>query len=1332
MKIASFKFLVPHRAATGGGRRGERGVALVITLILLSVTLVMAVAFLALSRREREANATTTDATQARLAAESALAAAESQIVANIYATNAASYNFGLMVSTNFINTNGFNVAGAGNPLDVSYVDTNGVPLAGTTLAQNIANLQILPRAPVFIPTNGLGNDDFRFYLDLNRNGLYDPNGFVATYTNFNGAPVYAGNAVEVGDPEWVGVLERPDQMHSPVNRFVSRYAFFAMPVGNSLDINAIHNQARSQALSSGNDGYMRDQGVGSWELNLAAFFADLNTNVWSVTPLPNNLYYSYGGNSGAANFGIAFNDALSVLSYRYNNNYTTLSNAASLFGLNASPFIGDGIDLYDNFAVLNNTLLNEPWVGADNVNHFFSLPDDLFDTSKLPASFVNRLTSAGTNADTYSRYSFYRMLAQLGTDSSAESGKLNLNYMNVDPNTGNIIPGAETNLVRWPNGLTFFTNAADRMLKTYTTNWFQRNPSNYLASYYGLVFTNKINPDGYGLTNIPYYGMTNQVPGFGLTNIPVYLNGQFIYSPAINRILQLAANIYDASTNATYPQPAFFPSVYRPLLRFTATAYETNVFIYGYQQVGNTSLQMLTSSIPVDISARLTQAQPYNYTYTNENYYGIPWILGAKKYLPGFNQISMFNQVQVTRKLQFTRDSVTSKIGSGVFTTNQCYVIGISNDIAASFWNSYQSNYPGTVTVFAQDTISMALKNSQNGVTYGAAPMAFQSQRTLSPWPGSAWLQNPQGNNNVLLRTPSASSFVPFEWPYNFVFPASFLPSSGTFATGTNVFDTGATVVQLPQLQLSTTNWFYSVVLDSSGYIVDYVQLATPRDSTNLNTALADVYPPGNGDNNNADYNLWVTNATLGGILGINQQINISSGTLPVPTAFWNPSPIFPAGAIQDQRTYFAAFFTGDPTNQELIVQAPYTPTRTLFCPYLYQPNDPLVHYLASDLNGTPGDTALWGSSKSFVNGRWAKNDGQPQALPTTPVGVLSSRYQPWGIMNQMTTFAPPITNGFDLSFKDPLVWGPDYWDFPTNLYPTVGWLGRVHRGTPWQTVYFKASDVLSETMAFINGGSQSAANIGTNLWALWTGDYDAFDAANVAPTQDRLLFDIFTTGVNDNATHGKLSVNQTGFAAWSALFSGMVALTNTTMGLSINPPITNAITTAPWVISPAGVEGQNSALWQVYTNVSAYRSYFPQGVFAHMGDVLSAPGLTEQSPFLNTNFSALKKYPQTQYGISDELYEWLPQQAMSLLKVSDTPRYVIYCYGQALRPAANGTYNAGAGPLFNLVTNYQVVAETGVRAVVQVHPQVTATATGFVTNYTTTVESSNLLPPH
>src|ERR1700679_3444017 len=86
----------------------RRGIALVITLVMLSVTLVMAIAFLALARRERSSVSTTTDTTTAKLAADSALAAAQSQILANVFSGSSNTYNFGLLVSTNYIYTNGF------------------------------------------------------------------------------------------------------------------------------------------------------------------------------------------------------------------------------------------------------------------------------------------------------------------------------------------------------------------------------------------------------------------------------------------------------------------------------------------------------------------------------------------------------------------------------------------------------------------------------------------------------------------------------------------------------------------------------------------------------------------------------------------------------------------------------------------------------------------------------------------------------------------------------------------------------------------------------------------------------------------------------------------------------------------------------------------------------------------------------------------------------------------------------------------------------------------------------------------------------------------------
>src|SRR5215469_6421479 len=84
-------------------RRGERGIALVITLIMLAVITFMAIAFLVLSRGERSSTATATDQTIAKLAANNALERAQVELVTPMIASG----NFasgGLMVSTNFIN----------------------------------------------------------------------------------------------------------------------------------------------------------------------------------------------------------------------------------------------------------------------------------------------------------------------------------------------------------------------------------------------------------------------------------------------------------------------------------------------------------------------------------------------------------------------------------------------------------------------------------------------------------------------------------------------------------------------------------------------------------------------------------------------------------------------------------------------------------------------------------------------------------------------------------------------------------------------------------------------------------------------------------------------------------------------------------------------------------------------------------------------------------------------------------------------------------------------------------------------------------------------------
>jgi len=1359
------------QSSEAAAKLGQQGIALVITLVMLSVTLVMALAFLALAHRERSSVSTATDTTNAKLAADSGLAAAQAQIIANVLAADNEAFNYGLLISTNYSNPFGFDPKSS-NPTNVNYnyyITTGLGPLSQADFEKNVANLEYFPRVPVFVQTNPGSPLDFRFYLDLNRNGQFDDSGDnlpnIVSDGTTNGFGIH-----QLGDPQWIGILARPDTTHSANNQFLARFAFIALPVGNGLDLNAIHSQPYTQNepvdssyLNYANSAYIRNEGVGSWEINLAAFLADLNTNQWDVPGGGNEYQYN---EPGFANKGAAFDDALSILSYRYNHTLNSLYPFTSLFGYGGNLLQGQPFDLNPTGPLLAGPLTayyaNLPgnlWAGSDNTNRFNDLPSELFNPLDSSPNFTNRLIKAGTqntaaNPSTYDRYTFYRMLAQLSTDSDPDDGKMNLNFRNIT--NGVVVPNLETNCFVW-SPIEFFTNAADRMLRLYTTNWFESSPSNYLVSYYNIATnyyhlnangdTVTNDPIGFGLRNAsfsPYLGWTNIVPGFGITNIPVFVNGRFVYSPAVNRVLQLAANLYDASTTN------FYPSVFRPLFEHDNLG---NVFVVGFTNLsnGNNTVSGLFDgqlSTPFDPLAITNYGAAGQILITNTssgtvpiNVYGVPWIIGAKKGFPAFNKFGMQTIVQATRKMQIQRSSIPTDIHSTTFRTNQLIAFSIHNFLNADCWNSYSNAYSHPVNIIANDTISMVVTNN-----VGALPNYFYnylitSNTYINPWPG--YSNNP--SFTALSFTNPLSAVVTLLSNSDFYFGSSppgitgFYPDSLRYGWESNNFN-----FTFPQFGLLVTNRLQLYMLDSSGgageiHVIDYVQLGGLDNSINLSAAIETNNPTQYGYGSN----MWSQAVNSYGVpYGIASQVLVSEQNI----AAYGGNNYWLGGANLNNQAMIDGFCTfmglsspypgvpqNNPTLQyyatNYVAQVPFTPTVTLSYYNAWQVNDPLVHYLASDL------TFVGVEKPSGVQtGLQVQYGATGNVLEYPSFNVVNDRYQPWSLQytNNLPVIGPNaiVQSAFGLAVKDPLVWSSDDWNFPTNLYPTVGWIGRVHRGTPWQTVYLKAHDVLHVLDPYGDIAS------GTNTWTAWTGDYNQFDAANSVPVQDRLLFDLFTSRPNDNAALGTLSVNQTNLAAWSAVLSGMVVLRNTTtLPTVLNPKYASIYRSIPvqynsLTIQPAAFD---VALQNILTNINFARfgtnlAYgftnvdHVAGAFEHVGDILAAPALSEYSPFLNVSAA------QQQYGINDAEYEWVPQQMMGLVRASSTPRYVVYAYGQSLRPAPNGLDTSST--YFGLVTNYQVVAESAVRAVISVQSKVDMSGAYPVTNYTTHVESYNVLP--
>jgi len=1306
-------------------RPSERGVALVITLVLLSVITFMTVTFLVVSRSQHGSVATETDQAISRLAADTARERAIAQLLAPIMAwTN--EFNYGLLVSTNYVNPAGF-ASGISGPLNVSYNYPNGAPLNLKDSLLNIANLLYDPRPPVFIVTNAFGSNDFRFYLDLNRNRLYDPSGFQPEINPGGGFYDLNGNLVArsspppsnirsnffVGDPEWIGALRHPEFAHSADNPFVYRYAYLVVPAGQTLDLNNIYNDAKRLEFSKGADGFLRNQGVLTAEINLAAFLVDLNTNLWpsSRQSRYDFAYYSYSTNVTQTSTGAAADDAASFVRYRYATNLASLANVGSLYGLTGSnAFRNAGMDAYSAGPVMTGTWWSPPpnfnaqaslsWAGADNQNHFYST-QDLFDKSKIgstvasskssPYTFVDRLLMGGTNNSSYDRYTFYRLLSQLGTDSAPEPpGKMNLNYCNVDTN-GYVVPNMATKFIPW-TPVQFFTNAAIRLLAD--------------AGY-------TVGPP-YSTSNLLILSVTN-VNGLSMatTNLHIPLWPTNFYTPSVHRLLQLAANLYDATTNrgAAYP---YLPTVFRPVF---AGVGAKSVSIIGYDELTDASilgprvtmLNLSDTNLPKEVSQAATQPMIYN----------IPLVIGAKKGFPNFNEFAMQTQVQVSRKLQFTRRGGPN---TPISQTNQMFMVAVSNVFGVEAWNSYVATFPHNLRLYAWPDISVVMTN-ETGKVLNPSSQRYRPPVSLTDIPANTW----PGYN----RTYEKYSFqIPLVTNLLFLTNSTYQYASSQFVPATGIFEPVSPAFYVPHWWLSVKARLRFAVVDTTANptrIVDYVNLSD-QTLVNLTDTLMQGGQCGGGSYtpDGAYGSLWCTNHYPSvadpslPTFGVLNQVQISLGQQPAyGQAVWNSAMnAFPAGmdkpaAIDSFRNQFGlgqlfSHPVGTIFYPSNTFAAPFQPVRNIFFVTSWQANDPLVHYTVGDL------TSLTRTNLVL--------DNLPSPTPTANLGRVNTRYEPWG---GNPSSGSSSTTACDLRFKDPLVLQSDSWDFPTNKLPNVGWLGRVHRGTPWQTVYLKSPGTDFPTWQRWTGNGLFMTNSGQT--AVFATNSVFFDAFLSQPTNDWRLMDLFTTALSDNATRGQLSINQPNLAAWSAVLSGVMALTNS---LDANG---NRVLTSQ-VIQPAGVyEPLDPTTWtpvvQLVKRINDVRATnSTRHVFSRLGDILAVPEFSVSSPFLNTNGTATL----VNSALNDAAYERLPQQLLGLLKCDHTPRFVIYAFGQTLKPAPHAIVQNGA--LAGLCTNYQVMAEAATRTVIRfegVQRSLPGILPPAITTLHPVIESFNVLPP-
>jgi hypothetical protein len=1286
----------PIRSTAVSRRRRTDSVALVITLLMLSLITFLAIAFLAMSRRNQSSVSASLDVTTARSMSEAAQARAQAEIMAQMLASgDALQYDY--MVSRNAINPAGFsNGEKTNDPNNVNYDYLYNSPTLFNNASdpvgwvQNIANLYYDPRPPVFVITNPAfpNNYDFRFYVDINRNGRFETNGYQTTFAN-----VAAGggteslqlgpNSIMNGEPEFIGVLKNPLQHHSSVNQFIGRYAYLVLPIGKTLDLNYIHNFLKStyghagnniltntSSLSFGeNDGFARDQGIGSWELNLAGLldavspwayeinnYSDLLSggyNPYNYVP-PNPSLYDVG----LKNTGNAFDDAEAILHYRYLPPY--YNNMPSLFSdlpLNQFDFNTNFMDIYcanapleapfdynapTNYPIsggLYKGLVRTPWAGSYQTNLFFDV-QDLFDPTKTSAYFTNRMILASQRTNTLDRYTFQRLLSCIGMGSSPEYGvwvydnygnptlrtKININYDNTSQITNINAPyvAMPTNLVSWQPTI-FFTNAADLLLRS--------QPHVY---YY---YTN----------NIPI-GVTNAF--FGVTNIPIYRanNPGIHYDAAVHRLLQLAANIYDATRQITNElavgvTPVRHPTVFRPLFQVVSTGAGTTnlgLNIAGYVQVTNAFNQML---LPYQDMSNVV-----NGTFNpNYNVAGIPWIVAADQGLPDFYHYACGSQVMLERKIVFLRP-----LANGVpitneppTHTNQFYCMSVTNSVGMDAWNSYPTTFEGSfggLYYYYSNYITIQLTNQFNFGTN--IVLAISNYPTLfGPF---KWNAGGGGVNSKAGIQPLFNATNLISMPESY-----YSQSLNRFIAVTNAEND--LNVFLPG-DMAQTGWpVYNWTLNVTNHLVYALFDGVPNSANSAVLDFVNLGPFG--------FSMSLTNVIQQGLNGNPLAVNGAQPNYWAPgNATGLPNSPMSLGmqyqiAAAVTNSTFVLNLQGKATSQPAF-DCPCKPTYIIQYPTNWVANDPLVHYTLEDLTWT-GDTETLQVEDDSI--------AQVPIPLTNSIGKVSPRYSPWGLGDNTTNTT--ITN---MLFKDPNITSSAAWNFPTNKFPSVGWIGRVHRGTPWQTVFLKADS------------SQSYA-----LWSNWANPFWVTTINTVIPpesypTNDWPLVDVFTTALNDNAARGLLSVNQTNDPAWAAVFAGVIALTNSNFGVQIMP---NNNGVMGYVQNYTNLVDLNS----LYYGINAFRTNQPNGLFHKVGYILGASALTTTSPFLGGNASTVP-------DLTDEMVERIPQQTLSLLKVGE-PQFVIFAWGQALKP--KGPPFLGIGANANTYTNYEITGEFLTRTV-------------------------------
>jgi hypothetical protein len=400
---------------------------------------------------------------------------------------------------------------------------------------------------------------------------------------------------------------------------------------------------------------------------------------------------------------------------------------------------------------------------------------------------------------------------------------------------------------------------------------------------------------------------------GFGVTNIPIYstANPSNAYSGSLHYLLQSAANGYDATTPATNSA-----SVFRPLFGWSSNT----LFIVGY------------TAVTTDFYAQIAQGFKVISDPTigsNDNVWGIPWVVGMKNNPPAFNEYSYVTDVLAERELLFVRRSIGGQPATNLppAYTNQIFILSVSNIFGLEAWNYSRSNFPDPVTIIISNEISILLTNNYDWGTN--CQLSLSTNWIVNSWPG--WTGSSSDGSFLV---PLFTNVVPLPVSYWSESTEQFISINTTNPMDDVFLQSDLMQTGWPEhdwVLSITNNVMYGLIDNRTGQVLDFVNLGGLGNSIAIIEMLATQLGLSNGvDSSYA----WITN-------GANDEFNspLSSGVLNQ------------IDAGEAEYPYFGLELEGRSNIPSPTFADPYVPANEIVQESTWQTIKPILHYTVDDL---------------------------------------------------------------------------------------------------------------------------------------------------------------------------------------------------------------------------------------------------------------------------------------------------------------------------------------------------------------------------------------------